>query len=183
VIESLGERDVLISTTGMPSREVYEYRSKRGEGHQRDFLTVGGMGHASQIALGIALQKPGRPVYCLDGDGALLMHMGALAITGALKPRNFKHIIVNNGAHDSVGGQPTVAFDVDVPGIAHASGYESVFCAQTKQELQSRLAELQRSSGPSLLEVRVRCGARKDIGRPVTTPSQNKNAFMDFVEN
>ena len=183
VIESLGERDVLISTTGMPSREVYEYRRKRGEGHQRDFLTVGGMGHASQIALGIALQKPGRPVYCLDGDGALLMHMGGLAITGVLKPRNFKHIIVNNGAHDSVGGQPTVAFDVDVPGIAHASGYESVFCAQTKQELQSRLAELQRSSGPSLLEVRVRCGARKDIGRPLTTPSQNKNAFMDFVEN
>ena len=183
VIESLGERDVLISTTGMPSREVYEYRSRRGEGHQRDFLTVGGMGHASQIALGIALQKPRRSVYCLDGDGALLMHMGALAINGALKPRNFKHIIVNNGAHDSVGGQPTVAFDVDVPGIAHASGYESVFCAQTKQELQSRLAELQRSSGPSLLEVRVRCGSRKDIGRPLTTPSQNKNAFMDFVEN
>ncbi len=183
VIESLGERDVLISTTGMPSREVYEYRSKRGEGHQRDFLTVGGMGHASQIALGIALQKPGRSVYCLDGDGALLMHMGALAITGALKARNFKHVIVNNGAHDSVGGQPTVAFDVDVPGIAHACGYESVFCAQTKQELQSSLEELQRSSGPSLLEVRVRCGARKDIGRPVTTPSQNKNAFMDFIEN
>lgn len=183
VIESLGERDVLISTTGMPSREVYEYRSRRGEGHQRDFLTVGGMGHASQIALGIALQKPRRSVYCLDGDGALLMHMGGLAITGVLKPRNFKHIIVNNGAHDSVGGQPTVAFDVDVPGIAHACGYESVFCVQTKQELQSSLEELQRSSGPSLLEVRVRCGARKDIGRPVTTPSQNKNAFMDFVEN
>ena len=183
VIESLGERDVLISTTGMPSREVYEYRSKRGEGHQRDFLTVGGMGHASQIALGIALQKPRRSVYCLDGDGALLMHMGGLAITGVLKPRNFKHIIVNNGAHDSVGGQPTVAFDVDVPGIAHACGYESVFCVQTKQELQSSLEELQRSSGPSLLEVRVRCGARKDIGRPLTTPSQNKNAFMDFVEN
>jgi phosphonopyruvate decarboxylase len=183
VIESLGERDVLISTTGMPSREVYEYRSRRGEGHQRDFLTVGGMGHASQIALGIALQKPRRSVYCLDGDGALLMHMGGLAITGVLKPRNFKHIIVNNGAHDSVGGQPTVAFDVDVPGIAHACGYESVFCVQTKQELQSSLEELQRSSGPSLLEVRVRCGARKDIGRPLTTPSQNKNAFMDFVEN
>lgn len=183
VIESLGERDVLISTTGMPSREVYEYRSRRGEGHQRDFLTVGGMGHASQIALGIALQKPRRSVYCIDGDGALLMHMGGLAITGVLKPRNFKHIIVNNGAHDSVGGQPTVAFDVDVPGIAHACGYESVFCVQTKQELQSSLEELQRSSGPSLLEVRVRCGARKDIGRPLTTPSQNKNAFMDFVEN
>lgn len=183
VIESLGERDILISTTGLPSREVYELRSKRGEGHERDFLTVGGMGHASQIALGIALQKPERAVYCLDGDGALLMHMGALPISGVLKPRNFKHIVVNNGAHDSVGGQPTVALDIDVPGIARASAYESVFRAQTKQELQSSLVELQRSSGPSLLEVRVRCGARKDVGRPVTTPAQNKNAFMDFVEN
>lgn len=183
VIQSLGDGDVLISTTGMPSREVYEYRSKRGEGHQRDFLTVGGMGHASQIALGIALQKPERSVYCLDGDGAVLMHMGALAITGALKPRNFKHIILNNGAHDSVGGQPTVAFDVDIPGIAQASGYKSVFCAKSKQELEPCLAELQRSSGPSLLEIRIRCGARKDIGRPVTTPNQNKRAFMDFVEN
>ncbi|MDR4479741.1 MAG: phosphonopyruvate decarboxylase [Nitrospira sp.] len=182
VLDVLDERDVLVSTTGMPSREVYEYRSKRGEGHQRDFLTVGGMGHASQIALGIALQKPGRSVYCLDGDGALLMHMGALALNGVLNPPNFKHIILNNGAHDSVGGQPTVAFDVDVPGIARAAAYASVFRAQSKQELHAGLMALKGSIGPSLLEIRVRCGARKDVGRPVTTPCQNKNAFMDFVE-
>ena len=181
VIDVLEEQDVIVSTTGMLSREVYEYRSKKGLGHQRDFLTVGGMGHASQIALGIALQRPERSVYCLDGDGALLMHMGALALNGTLKPRNFKHIIVNNGAHDSVGGQPTVALDIDILGIARAAAYEQVYTAQTKQELQARLADLKHSIGPSLLEIRVHCGARKDLGRPRTTPAQNKNAFMDFI--
>jgi phosphonopyruvate decarboxylase len=181
VLEVLEERDVVVSTTGVPSREVYECRTKKGEGHQRDFLTMGGMGHASQIALGIALQKPDRLVYCLDGDGALLMHMGALAINGALKPQNFKHIVLNNGAHDSVGGQPTVALDVDIPGIARAAAYECVLRAQTKQELHSCLMKLKASTGPCLLEVQVRRGARSDIGRPVTSPSQNKNAFMDYV--
>jgi phosphonopyruvate decarboxylase len=181
VVDVLEERDVVVSTTGMPSREVYEYRTQRGAGHQRDFLTVGGMGHASHIALGIALQKPERSVYCLDGDGALLMHMGALALNGTQKPRNFKHIILNNGAHDSVGGQPTVALDIDILGIARAAGYEQVLKAETKQELQSCVASLKRSNGPSLLEIRVHCGARKDLGRPATTPAQNKDAFMDFL--
>ena len=181
VIDVLEERDVVVSTTGMPSREVYEYRTKKGVGHQRDFLTVGGMGHASQIALGIALQKPERSVYCLDGDGALLMHMGALALNGTLKPRNFKHIILNNGAHDSVGGQPTVALDIDILGIARAAGYAHMASARTQSELRVCLQELKGSLGPSLLEIRVRCGSRKDLGRPETTPIQNKDAFMDFL--
>ena len=181
VIDVLEESDIVVSTTGMPSREVYEYRGKKGDGHQRDFLTVGGMGHASQIALGIALQQPERTVYCLDGDGALLMHMGSLSINGSLKPRNLKHIILNNGAHDSVGGQPTVGLDIDLLGIARAAGYEHAVRAQTKQELHSCLLGLKDSLGPSLLEVRVHCGARKDLGRPVSTPIQNKNAFMDFI--
>jgi phosphonopyruvate decarboxylase len=183
VLDVLGERDVVVSTTGMPSREVYEYRSKRDAGHHRDFLTVGGMGHASQIALGIALQRPKRAVYCLDGDGAVLMHMGALALNGTLKPQNFKHIILNNGAHDSVGGQPTVGLDIDVLGIARAAGYAQVARARTEPELQSCLQDLKSSPGPSLLEIQVRCGARKDLGRPETTPIQNKNAFMDFLES
>jgi len=181
VIDVLEERDVVVSTTGMPSREVYEYRTKRGSGHQRDFLTVGGMGHASQIALGIALQQPERSVYCLDGDGALLMHMGALALNGTLKPMNFKHIILNNGAHDSVGGQPTVALDIDILGLARAAGYEGVARAQTQSELRSCLRDLKCAKGPSLLEILVRCGARKDLGRPETTPVQNKDAFMEFL--
>lgn len=182
VIDALEDRDVVVSTTGMPSREVYEYRTKRGVGHQRDFLTVGGMGHASQIALGIALQKPERSVYCLDGDGALLMHMGGLALVGTLKPNKYKHIVLNNGAHDSVGGQPTVALDIDILGIARAAGYERVARARTESELRSCLQELKCSPGPSLLEIQVRCGSRKDLGRPETTPIQNKDSFMDFID-
>ena len=182
VLGFVGEREVVVSTTGMASREVYEHRGKKGEGHQRDFLTVGGMGHASQIAVGLALQKSDRAVYCLDGDGALLMHMGVLAINGALRPRNFTHIILNNGAHDSVGGQPTVGLKVDILEIARAASYERVLRAQTQHELQSCLIDLKGSKGPSLLEIRVRCGARKDLGRPATTPAQNKSAFMDFLE-
>lgn len=182
VLDVLDKNDIVVATTGMPSREVYDYRAKKGEGHQRDFLTVGGMGHASQIAMGIALHKPERSIYCLDGDGAVLMHMGALAINGTLKARNFKHIILNNGAHDSVGGQPTVGLSIDLLSIARAVGYQHAVRAQTRQDLHSSLTDLTESIGPSLLEIRVRRGARKDLGRPVTTPAQNKNAFMDFTE-
>ena len=181
VIDILEEDDVLVSTTGMVSREVFEYRTKKESGHRRDFLTVGGMGHASQIALGIALQKHERRVFCLDGDGALLMHMGALSINGSLKPANFTHIILNNGAHDSVGGQPTVGLNIDVLGMARAAGYTNVFLAETRKELHSTLLDLKQSVGPGLLEIRVRRGARKDLGRPTTTPVQNKHAFMDFL--
>lgn len=181
VLDVLDENDMVVATTGMPSREVYECRAKKGEGHQRDFLTVGGMGHASQIALGIALQEPERSIYCLDGDGAVLMHMGALAINGSLKARNLKHIILNNGAHDSVGGQPTVGLSIDLLSIARAVGYQHAVRAQTREELHASLLALKDSIGPSLLEIRVHRGARKDLGRPATTPAQNKNAFMDFI--
>lgn len=181
VLEALDDRDIVVATTGMASREVYEYRARKGQGHQRDFLTVGGMGHASHIALGLALKKPDRSVYCLDGDGALLMHMGGLAITGVLKPRNLKHIVFNNGAHDSVGGQPTVGLTVDIPGIARAAFYEQVSQAETRDQLQSCIVGLKHSPGPSLLEIRVRRGARKDLGRPAGTPVQNKSSFMDFL--
>ncbi len=181
VLDVLDKNDMVVATTGMPSREVYECRAKKGEGHERDFLTVGGMGHASQIALGIALQEPERSIYCLDGDGAVLMHMGALAINGSLKARNLKHIILNNGAHDSVGGQPTVGLSIDLLNIARAVGYQHAVRVQTRQELHSSLLGLKDSIGPSLLEIRVHRGARKDLGRPATTPAENKNAFMDFI--
>ena len=182
VLEFLDERAVVVSTTGMASREVYEHRVKKGQGHERDFLTVGGMGHASQIALGVALQRPDRSVYCLDGDGALLMHMGALPIAGELKPENFKHIVLNNGAHDSVGGQPTVGLNIDILGIARACSYRLVLQAETPQGVQACLKELQQSKGPCLLEIRIRRGARKDLGRPATTPVENKHAFMNFIQ-
>lgn len=182
VIDILGETDVVVSTTGMTSREVYEHRHNKGAGHYRDFLTVGGMGHASHIALSIALRRPERMVYCLDGDGALLMHMGALCINGSLKPRNLKHIILNNGAHDSVGGQPTVGLSVDLLAIAGAAGYEYIARVRNKEDVYSGLLCLRNSNGPSLLEIRVRRGARKDLSRPTTTPVQNKSAFMEFLK-
>lgn len=181
VLQALDDRDIVVATTGMASREVYEYRARKNQGHQQDFLTVGGMGHASHIALGLALKKPDRPVFCLDGDGALLMHMGGLAITGVLKPRNLKHIVLNNGAHDSVGGQPTVGLTVDIPGIARAAFYEQVSRAETRDQLRSCMTALKHSPGPGLLEIRVRRGARKDLGRPAGTPIQNKGSFMDFL--
>ncbi|MFO0773079.1 MAG: phosphonopyruvate decarboxylase [Nitrospiraceae bacterium] len=181
VLDALHDDDAVVSTTGMISREVFEHRARGGLGHQRDFLTVGGMGHASQIALGIALQQPTRRVVCLDGDGAVLMHTGALCITGSLRPTNLYHVVLNNGAHDSVGGQPTVGFQVGLGEIARASGYGTIVSADTADEVRKQLAGLLTGDGPALLEIRVRRGARKDLGRPTTTPVQNKQALMSFL--
>lgn len=181
IVDSLNNMDIVVSTTGHISRELYEYREKRGHNHSRDFLTVGSMGHASQIAMGIALVKPKRKVFCLDGDGAALMHLGATAIIGSRKLNNFKHVILNNAAHDSVGGQATVAKDVSFTKIALACGYKSAWLAETKDELKNLLPVLRESQGPTLLEIRVKKGARKDLGRPKKTPQENKSAFMDFL--
>ncbi len=182
VIDHLEARDIVISTTGMASREVFEYREDRGEGHQSDFLTVGGMGHASQIALGVASQKINRRVVCIDGDGAALMHLGSLAISGTSNQGNFRHIIINNGAHDSVGGQPTVCFEVNLPQIAKACGYKVVTCCDNAVELPAFIDQMFEAEGPSFLEIRVDRGNRKDLGRPTTTPKENKEAFMSFLK-
>ena len=184
VAGSLGETDAIVSTTGMISRELFEFRATRGEGHEKDFLTVGSMGHASQIALGIALQKPNRRIWCFDGDGALIMHMGSMAIVAEKAPRNYVHVVFNNGAHDSVGGQPTVGLDIDIPAIAMAVGYRQAYSVSTESALQKVLSEiLQDQDGPVLLEIKVRKGNRKDLGRPTTTPTQNKEALMGFLKD
>lgn len=180
VAEALGPKDAIVSTTGMISRELFEYRTAKGEAHQRDFLTVGSMGHASQIALGIALEKTDRKIWCFDGDGACIMHMGSLAIEASKQPKNFIHVIFNNGAHDSVGGQPTVGLDIDLPTIAKAVGYKNVFSVNNKEALENCLKGI--NEGPVFLEVKVRKGNRKDLGRPTTTPIENKLALMNFLE-
>ncbi|GAB6057154.1 phosphonopyruvate decarboxylase [Desulfonatronum parangueonense] len=172
--------DVLLSTTGKTSRELFELRQERGE-QQRDFLTVGSMGHASSIALGVALGRPDRRVICLDGDGAMLMHMGALPIIGSLGPTNFVHVLLNNAAHDSVGGQRTVAGEVDVAALATACGYTGYARATCLAELKSEWERISTCKGPMLLEIRVALGSRDNLGRPTATPEQNKRAFMDFV--
>lgn len=181
VLPRLRPEDVVVGTTGYTSREIFEHREACHEDHSRDFLTVGCMGHASAIALGVASAQPSRRVLCFDGDGAVLMHMGNLATVAASGCRNIKHVVVNNAAHDSVGAQPTGMEGVDVVGLAKALGYRWAARATTAAELEPMLSNLLEADGPALLEVRSRPGARKDLGRPTTTPGQNKKAFMSFL--
>ena len=186
VAAALGEKDCIVSTTGMISRELFEYRAAMNQGHERDFLTVGSMGHASQIALGIALAQPERRVWCFDGDGAAIMHMGSMAIVANKAPKNYVHVVFNNGAHDSVGGQPTVGLKIDLPAVAKAVGYKSIYSVESKGALEKQLSiinsQLSINEYPIFLEIRVRKGNRKDLGRPTTTPIQNKEALMTFLE-
>lgn len=173
------EKAVFVSTTGMASRELYELREKHSMNHEKDFLTVGSMGHASQIALSIAMQKQGRKIFCIDGDGAAIMQMGGMATIGSRAPQNLVHIVLNNGAHDSVGGQPTVARKIDLCGIAKSCGYEIVKRVESIPELEDALSNLENKL--TFIEVLVKKGARKDLGRPKSTPIENKNAFMEFL--
>jgi len=179
ILDDLSSDDIIVSTTGKTSREVFEYRKKNNQGHQNDFLTVGSMGHCSQIALGIALEKNKKQVYVLDGDGAVIMHMGSLAILGSEAPENFRHILFNNGAHDSVGGQPTAGFKTDFSAIARACGYKLSITAETEMEIKNGLISIKRNPGPVFLEIRVNKGSRKDLGRPTTTPVENRIALMN----
>jgi len=185
VAVALGGKDAIVSTTGMISRELFEYRTTMNQGHERDFLTVGSMGHASQIALGIAMAKPDRKVWCFDGDGAAIMHMGSMAIVANKAPKNYVHVVFNNGAHDSVGGQPTVGLKINLPAVAKAVGYKAAISVASKEELEKELStlnsQLSTLGGPVLLEVKVKKGNRKDLGRPTTTPIQNKEALMSFL--
>ena len=181
VAAALCENDCIVSTTGMISRELFEYRTALNQGHARDFLTVGSMGHASQIALGIALAQPERRVWCFDGDGAAIMHMGSMAIVANNAPKNYVHVVFNNGAHDSVGGQPTVGLKIDLPVVARAVGYKASFSVDSKAELESVLAKVNEFEGLVFLEIKVKKGNRKDLGRPTTTPIQNKKDLMCFL--
>ena len=182
VAAALGDKDCIVSTTGMISRELFEYRAAMNQGHERDFLTVGSMGHASQIALGIAMAQPERRVWCFDGDGAAIMHMGSMAIVASKEPKNYVHVVFNNGAHDSVGGQPTVGLHIDLTAVAKAVRYRNAYSVSTEEELEEILPLVKEQEGPTLLEICVKKGNRKDLGRPTTTPIQNKEALMDFLK-
>lgn len=181
VVDNVEDCDIVVSTTGKISRELYEHREKIDGNHSRDFLTVGSMGHCCQIAMGIALSKRNRQVYCLDGDGSVIMHMGALATIGSSKLSNFKHIVFNNGCHDSVGGQPTCGFEISILDIAKACGYPLVLQACTIEEIDNYMQDLKSNNGPSMLEIIVNKGSRSDLGRPKSSPNDNKKDFMRFV--
>ncbi len=181
IILNADSSTAFVSTTGMASRELYELRDKYNQGHEKDFLTVGGMGHASQIALSIAMQKKDRQIYCIDGDGASIMQMGGMATIGSRKPSNYVHFVLNNGAHDSVGGQPTVGRQIDLCAIAKGCGYENVVKVETPEELEAVLRDYETKDKLTFVEVMVTKGARKDLGRPKSTPVENKEALMSFL--
>ena len=178
VVDSSHPNDIFVASTGMIGRELFEIRKRRGQTHATDFLTVGGMGHASQIACSIASALPDRRVICLDGDGALLMHAGGMA--ECAPQSNLIHIILNNGAHDSVGGQPTAAFNIDLQKIAEGFGYSNIITATTTLEIKSALDR--RSAGSMFLEIRCKRGNRKDLGRPDKAPKQNLTEFIQFLK-
>lgn len=181
-ITAVSGTDPIISTTGKASRELFEIRAADGESHERDFLTVGSMGHASSIALGVALHKPGTRVWCVDGDGAALMHLGAMAVIGSQKPSNLVHVVINNEAHETVGGMPTAAASADLAGIAKACGYPYAVCVNTFADLDRELNEAKERNALSFLEVKSSIGARSDLGRPTTTALENKENFMAFLK-
>ena len=180
VVKASGD-DPIISTTGKASRELFETRVANGQSHKYDFLTVGSMGHSSSIALGVAINKPEQRIWCVDGDGAVLMHMGAMAVIGANRPKNLVHVIINNGAHETVGGMPTVAGSVDLVAIAKACGYPNAVCVDNFDDLDKELETAKEQGELSLIEVKSAIGAREDLGRPTTTALENKRNFMEYL--
>ena len=181
IVNASGE-DPIVSTTGKASRELFETRVANGQSHKYDFLTVGSMGHTSSIALGIAINKPDQRIWCIDGDGAMLMHMGSMAVMGANCPDNLIHIVINNGAHETVGGMPTVAGEIDLVAVAKACGYPYAVSVDTFDALDAELEAAKRRKKLSFIEVKCSIGARKDLGRPTTTALENKQSFMEYLE-
>lgn len=181
-IAAVSGEDPIISTTGKASRELFEIREANGQSHKYDFLTVGSMGHSSSIALGVAMNKPDTKVWCIDGDGAVLMHMGAMAVIGANSPKNLVHVVINNSAHETVGGMPTVAGKTDLVAVAKACGYPNAVCVDSFETLDRALQQAKESTQLSLIEVKCSIGAREDLGRPTTTALENKQNFMEYLK-
>jgi len=183
ILSQLNSSDIVVGSAGFLSREIFEIREQSSDkSHSSDFLTVGSMGHSPSIALGIAMEKRDRQVFDIEGDGSFIMHMGSSVTIGSIKPKNFKQIVINNGVHDSVGAQPSGAFTIDIRAVAKACGYHSVFYAETAEQIRDNIAKLRKVEGPALMEIRVRPGARKDLGRPTGSFQQSKEQFMQFLQ-
>ena len=178
-IVDVANDDPIICTTGKASRELFEIRVRKGQSHEHDFLTVGSMGHSSSIALGVALNKLNKKIWCIDGDGAALMHMGAMAVIGSSRPNNLIHIVINNGAHESVGGMPTVADGIVLSDVARACGYLNTVRVVNEEDLVSELRRAKNNEELSFIEVCGRIGARAGLGRPTNSPINNKISFME----
>ena len=181
ILKKIPKNAAVVSTTGMISREIYEVRESLKESHERDFLTVGGMGHTSSIAYGLSkFIKKSKMVFCIDGDGSLIMHMGALTNIGITGSKNFKHILINNGCHDSVGGQETNAFNIDFEQLTESVGYKFIKY-NYDDSLENNISYFVESDGPSFIEIKVPPGSRGNLGRPTTTPNENKKAILNFL--
>ncbi len=183
LLSNLDEEDILVSTTGKTSREIFEIREKKGQSHQSDFLMVGSMGHCSSISLGVALNAKNRNVFCVDGDGSFIMHMGSLSTIGKLASKNFKHIVLNNFCHESVGLHRTAADSIEITKIALANNYTYGIRINSREELINAVDDFKSREGPCLMELIVGVDTRKDLGRPTITPKENKNSFMEFLRN
>lgn len=181
ILKEGGHEAVLVSTTGKISRELYEQSDALYGTHENIFMTVGGMGHASMIALGIAKKRPEEKIICIDGDGAALMHMGALAFISSQSPENFVHIIINNQSHESVGAMPTGCQKVNFSELAKNVGYSWTIRVSTLEELTKVLHNIDEQKGPILVEVLVSLDSRADLGRPKESARENKEAFMEYI--
>jgi len=179
VLDVVPQGAIYVATTGRATRELHELRNVRGEGHANDFLNVGAMGHASSIAAGIASAHPERIVICFDGDAAALMHMGSFAINASLDLPNFLHIVLNNGAHESVGGQDSVAHYANYTGIARAAGYRvGERAVDTEADLQAAVRQRLAEGGPAFIDMRIRKGMRADLPKLIITPVELKEQLM-----
>ena len=181
ILSFVSGTDLVVSTTGKLSREIFEIRERNSQPHYGDFLTVGSMGHASMIALGMSESLPGRRIWCLDGDGAVLMHLGTLALIGQRKPDGLIHIVINNGAHETVGGMPVCSGMLNLCDLAKAAGYPVILSADSEITLRDALSSLSSFTGPVFLEIKCACGARSDLGRPTIPPRDNLNDMMEFI--
>jgi phosphonopyruvate decarboxylase len=182
ILDHMDSDSIIVSTTGKTSREIFEIREKNNDTHEKDFLTVGSMGHSSSIALGIALSKPNRNIFCIDGDGSMLMHLGSLASIASLKPKNFRHILLNNEVHESVGGQDTAAKYLDLSKIVKAMGIRNVYKVNTSEMLTDNIKKIILCSDSAFLEVKIQPGSRENLGRPTIKPIDNKDSFIRFLE-
>jgi len=183
ILNKLSEDYIVVSTTGKTSREIFEIRRNNNQSHKQDFLTVGSMGHCSSIAFGIALSKPNQKVLCIDGDGALLMHLGSMATISSYRLKNFKYILMNNEVHESVGGQDTAAKHINLSNVIKSISSTKVHEVNNSNDLLKNLDEFLISDGPSFMEVKIKPGSRSDLGRPTIKPVNNKNSFMKFIKD
>lgn len=180
LLKKIDKKSLIVSTTGKTSREVFELREFNKDTHERDFLTVGSMGHTASIALGISLSTS-KKVYCIDGDGSMLMHLGGLGIAAKNARNNYKYIVINNGSHESVGGQPTIGFDLNLKALLAELGFLKVFEVSTIEQIKQVFEDFDQSN-KSVLIINVKQGSRDNLGRPTSTPQENKEIFMNFIQ-